>query len=298
MTSQTGDCLNPVLVGGTGRSGSTILGRLLGRHPDLFLTNPEEIRFVANDHGFATALGLKQGGWRDRMRAKADAEKAVKRAKGMHYWRSATTGLHTSISKEELDVLGEAYLSRFGKEPVEATREFVYAVMRKVAAPAEGRRWVDGTPANARVTDLIEPIYPDCQVIAIIRDGRDVASSFVEQKFGPSEIFQSLKQWETRTARMHLAVQRCAPGRILTIDMLDLVDRDRDATVQRVCDFLGIPVDPEMKAWFDENVNAERAHVGRWRSQFDADTTKRIDREYAGMVDRLTRLGAQIPLES
>lgn len=298
MTSEGTDCLNPVLVGGTGRSGSTILGRILGQHPDLFLTNPEEVRFIANDHGFAEALAMKRGGLRQRWRAQAEAEKAVKRAKTTHFFRNQKTGLHTSISLEELDVLGDAYLTRFRREPVEATQEFVHAVMRKVAAPAEGRRWVDGTPANARITDLIEPIYPDCQVIAIIRDGRDVAASFVEQKFGPNEIFTSLQQWETRTRRMHLAVQRCRPGRILTIDMLDLVDRQRDATLQQVFDFLGLPVDPGMKAWFEENVDADRAHVGRWRSQFDEATTKRIDATYADMVRRLTAEGVRVPLES
>lgn len=298
MNSAKGDCLNPVLIGGTGRSGSTILGRLLGQHQDLFLTNPEEVRFIANDHGLAEALAMKHAGWRRRIRAKAEAQLAVKRSKGLWYYRNAKTGLHTSISAEEIDALGERYLSRYGKEPTQATREFVYAVMAKVTASAGGRRWVDGTPANARITDLIELIYPECQVIAIIRDGRDVAASFVEQKFGPNEIFTSLHQWERRTLRMHQAEQACRPGRILTIDMLDLIERDRDCTLQRTCEFLEIPVDPGMKAWFEQNVNAADAHVGRWRTQFDAQTTRTIEQMYEQMVARLAAHGARIPIAS
>jgi hypothetical protein len=298
VTSSVTDCLNPILVGGTGRSGSTILGRLLGEHPDLLLTNPEEVRFISNDHGLAEALAMKQGSWPRRMRAKREAKLAVERTKGLWYFRNKKTGLHTSMTLEEIDELAAPYFANFGKAPVEATQAFVYGVMAKVTKGLDGRRWVDGTPANARITDLIEPIYPDCQVVAMIRDGRDVAASFVAQKFGPTEIFASLRQWETRMLRMRQAELACVPGRILTIDMLNLVDLDRDGTLQRICDFLNLEITPEFRTWFNENVRLEDANVGRWRTQFDAETVKKIDAVYAEMVERVAASGAQIPLPS
>ena len=46
----------PVLVGGTGRSGSTIVGHLLDHHPDLTLTRPMEVRFIAGHQGLSDAL--------------------------------------------------------------------------------------------------------------------------------------------------------------------------------------------------------------------------------------------------
>ena len=289
---------NPVLIGGTGRSGSTILGRILARHPDLYLTDPEEVRFIANNPGMATALGMRRARWPRSMRAKSLAEKAIKRSQGAYFKRPNNSGLQKWLTMDEMVALGDRYLARFGAEPVEATREFTYAVMDKVAAPAEGRRWVDGTPANARVTDLIEPIYPDCQVIAIIRDGRDVAASFVEQTFGPSEIMQSLREWARRSLRMHQAVQRCRPGRILTIDMLDLVHNAREQSMEQVCTFLDIPLDAGMMQWFADNVSVERAHVGRWRSQFDEQTTSDIDALYSRLVSDLRSKGVRIPLET
>ena len=157
---------------------------------------------------------------------------------------------------------------------------------------------MDTTPANARISDQIEPIYPQSQVIAMIRDGRDVAASFVEQNFGPNEIFASLRQWEKRTLLIHQATLASTPGRCIIVDMLDLVDREREQTLQRICDFLNVPVDPGMKAWFDETVNAENAHVGRWRTQFDSETTLEIDRVYGEMVEQLRDQGVQIPLVS
>ena len=289
---------NPVLIGGTGRSGSTILGRILARHPDLYLTDPEEVRFLANNPGMATALGMKNAGFPRNLRARSLAQKAIKRSQGAYFKRPNNSGLQKWLTMDEMVALGDRYLERFGKDPVAATREFTYAVMDKVAAPAEGRRWVDGTPANARVTDLIEPIYPDAQVVAIIRDGRDVAASFVEQTFGPNEILESLREWGRRSLRMHLAVQRCRPGRILTVDMLDMVQNAREESLQQVCEFLGIPLDPGMMQWFAENVSVERAHVGRWRSQFDDETTEKIEALYASLVADLRKQGVRIPLET
>ena len=298
MNSGGADCLNPVLVGGTGRSGSTITGQLLGQHPDLFLTDPPEIRFLANDHGVAEALTMTRGGWMTRRKAKSEAKFCLERTKTLWFWRAAKIGLHTSISIEEVDALGKTYLEDFGRDPVAASQAFTFAIMRRVAVNANGCRWVDTTPANSRISEQIEPIYPDSQVISMIRDGRDVAASFVAQTFGPNEIFASLRQWEKRSLLIHQATQASRPGRCIIVDMLDLVDRDRDNTLQLICDFIDVPVDPGMKAWFDETVNAQNANVGRWRTQFDAETTKEIDRVYGEMVERLRAQGVQIPLES
>ena len=47
---------SPIFVGGTGRSGSTIVGHLLDHHPDVTLTRPMEVRFIAGNDGFIDAL--------------------------------------------------------------------------------------------------------------------------------------------------------------------------------------------------------------------------------------------------
>ena len=50
----------PILVGGTGRSGSTIVGHLLDHHPELTLTRPMEVRFITGNDGLADALAIAQ----------------------------------------------------------------------------------------------------------------------------------------------------------------------------------------------------------------------------------------------
>jgi hypothetical protein len=167
--------------------------------------------------------------------------------------------------------------------------------MGRIAERLEADRLVDTTPANARKADRVEPIYPDSRVIVVTRDGRDVAASFVSQSFGPDDVFEALEQWEQRMLRTHQAVGACHPDRVLTVELMELVITDRAGALERICQHVGVPVDPGMVSWFDENVTADGAHPGRWRRDFDADTCARIDEEYAEIVDRLAAAGVRVP---
>jgi hypothetical protein len=43
--------VTPVFVGGTGRSGTTVMGDLLGKHRDVRTSTPIEIKFLSNRSG-------------------------------------------------------------------------------------------------------------------------------------------------------------------------------------------------------------------------------------------------------
>ena len=156
-------------------------------------------------------------------------------------------------------------------------------------------RLVDTTPANARRADLLEPIYPQSTVIVVTRDGRDVAASFASQSFGPDDPAAALLQWEDRMLQTHRAVANCRPGRVLTIELRDLVVSDRLGTLRRVCDVVGIDPHPDMMSWFEANVTSSGMHPGRWRGQFDADTCTALDVQYEAVCRRLAAAGVALP---
>lgn len=284
----------PVLVGGTGRSGSTIVGHLLDHHPDLTLTRPMEVRFITGNDGLADALAIAQ---RKPGSAKAIVAARLAADRILHRWyqRTPDVGLHTSVSREEIGDLCEHYLGSFDADPLSATRNLTRAVMARIATKIDATRWVDTTPANARKAQRVEPIYPESTVIVVHRDGRDVAASFVHQSFGPDDVFEALAQWGQRMLRIHQAVQESRVGRVLEIDLVDLVDRDRLGTVEQICAAVGVEVDTSMVAWFEENVTSAGAHQGRWRRDFDADSCARIDEDYASICERLLAEGVRIP---
>ena len=284
---------NPIFVGGTGRSGSTIVGHLLDHHPDVTLTRPMEVRFITGNLGFADAL--TQSSTPDGLRA---AESAVGRVLDRWFYRAENVGLHTSMSKEFVREQAETYLSDFPSDPIRATQTFVYAVMSKVAQGCGANRWVDTTPANARKSNLIAPIYPNYKVIVVIRDGRDVSASFVHQDFGPNDIVTAMEQWEQRMIKSHNATLACAPGVVLTIELQDLVQLDRQGTIKQILEHCDLDESSEMMQWFDQTVTVEGSHSGRWRRDFSESAGAALDELYAQSCARLRALGVRIPISS
>lgn len=282
--------LQPVLVGGTGRSGSTIVGHLLDHHPDLTLTRPMEVRFITGNDGFVDALAQAQ-----KSSGQVAADLAVDRLLNRWFYRAETVGLHTSMDRDYLVNLTSEYLQQFPNNPQRATQGLVYSIMDQVAAGCGAVRWVDTTPANARKADRVESIYPDSKVVIVTRDGRDVAASFIHQDFGPSDVFAALDQWEQRTVKAHKATERSAPGRVLTFELLDLVRNDRAATLSALLDHVGVAPSQEMTDWFNANMTAESSHAGRWRRDFDDRTIEAIDAHYSEICSRLAKKGIPIP---
>lgn len=290
----TPDLLRPVLVGGTGRSGSTIVGHLLDHHPELTLTRPMEVRFIAGTDGLADALAVAVTTPRSQKAASA-AALAVDRLRNRWFQRAEHVGLHESMTIAEVTDWSDEYLATFEDDPNGSTRLLTHRIMQRIAERLGAARLVDTTPANARKADLLEPIYPDSQVVVVTRDGRDVSASFVSQTFGPDDVFEALDQWGRRMLRSHHAVLASRPGRVLSIELMDLVVRDRAGTLEQLCAFLDVPVDDSLVQWFDENVTAAGMHPGRWRRDFDEDTCRRIDERYAAICARLQAKGVPLP---
>lgn len=253
-----------------------------------------EVRFVAGNDGLADALAAATDA-PGSAEALAAAQLAVDRILHRWFMRAENVGLHQSMSRHEAERMTAEYLANFGTDPLRATRRLTYEIMDRIADRLGAARLVDTTPANARKADRLEPIYPQSTVVVVTRDGRDVAASFAGQPFGPDNPFEALSQWEQRMLRTRKAVSRSRAGRVLTIQLIDLVVRERTAVMAELCAFVGVDVDARMVAWFDEHVTAEGMHPGRWRSDFDADTCDRIDSQYARACERLVAAGVEIP---
>ena len=288
------DADRPVLVGGTGRSGSTILGHLLDHHRELTLTRPMEVRFITGNDGLADALAVAQRK-PGSQQAQQAAELAVDRILNRWFERAPDVGLHTCMSRDDVTRMCKDYLQDGKADALAAARRLTRAIMARVAEAIGAGRWVDTTPANARKADKVEPIYPNSVVIVVNRDGRDVAASFAHQTFGPDDVFEALQLWEQRMVRIHKAVQGSDPSRILQIDLIDLVVKARSETLERICAAIDVPVDPQMVAWFEAHVTATAAHGGRWRRDFDPATCEHLDRAYDEACSRLAYLGVRIP---
>ena len=282
----------PVFTGGSGRSGSTIVGHVLDQHPDLTLTRPMEVRFISGNDGVLDALAVAR---RHPSRGLSAARLAAERIRTRWFRRAPDVGLHTSMTEGQLEAWVGEYLASFDADALRASTTLVQRVMGSICDHIGAQRWVDTTPANARKGDRLSWLYPEARVIAVVRDGRDVAASFVTQSFGPDDVFTALDQWGQRMERIQRSLTRAPAGTMMRVDLFDLVIDRREQTLTDMLGFVGVPDSDALRSWFDARVTAEGAHGGRWRTQFDEQTVREIDARYSDICDLLRESGVVIP---
>lgn len=279
---------DPVFVGGTGRSGTTITGKLLGHHRDVGSTNPRELRFIASVGGLADAYA-----------GACTPEQVIENLRVHWYVRikpsGTRSGLYRRVNEEELAYLADTYVADFAEDPYTASRRFAETIISSRTRRNPESRWVDTTPANARNADRVLALFPEGRVVHMMRDGRDVAASFVSKTFGPSEVFAALDAWRDRMTEAHEAEQRCPAGRVLRVDLDALSVTDREGTLSGLMAFLNLSDDPKLRSWFDASIVASQANAGRWRKDYNEQTARTIDARYAEILSELDARGVAHP---
>ena len=135
-------------------------------------------------------------------------------------------------------------LQQFGfpKSYWEAKIAELFASVHRDYASRRGRsRWADKTPRYALRLDFIDRLFPDAQVLHVIRDGRDVVASH-RARSGYSAAVRAVEKWPRyiRTARR--VGDRLGPDRYREVRYEDLVS-DPGQTMRDVLAFLGEPWD-------------------------------------------------------
>lgn len=97
------DAWSPVFIGGSGRCGTTILKRLLARHPAIFALN-HEVRFLTDPDGLRTLCDALSAGWSapttdQAMRRFRTLMKALRRHSPVYYMQ---TGLYRVLKIEAI----------------------------------------------------------------------------------------------------------------------------------------------------------------------------------------------------
>lgn len=204
----------PIIIGGSGSSGSTLLVSILGRHPDV-ATGTELSLFNKRTFYELSISDLKRR-----------AEKIVRKGMCTDGWmlyprinfekygwtrEEFVRLLHTSSSKKEItDRFFDRYLDAKGK-----------------------RIWAEKTPSNAYCFNAFRELYPDARFIHIYRDGRDVVTSFLKRGMTP---YFATMLWMYNTA--HALRYKDLPE-YYEIRYEDLVS-DPENQIRKLCDFLNI----------------------------------------------------------
>ena len=204
----------PFFVVGSSRSGTTMLRLILAGHSRI--TIPPETWFIlplVNTFPLTEPLSRKQ------------TAEAVQTIVECHRWPDMSIG-------------NEGFLSLAGSIQHPRLRDLIDLVYRVHLDRNRKARVGEKTPTYVNIIPQIKTIYPEAKFIHLIRDGRDVAISFVEANFKGRYYHGSDFEW-TKAIRAGMAYRHSKfADDILEVRYEELVQAP-ETTVREVCRFLG-----------------------------------------------------------
>jgi hypothetical protein len=213
--------MNPILIGGCDRSGTTLLGALLGVHPRL-ITVPESQFFINL---------LRSNKWdQDSVNKKEVIDNLNKN------WLFQLWDLPLDHWQEENEDLYCSY------------SEVIQSVIDQYATKSKKMdliHWVDHSPVNISNGLTWLELFPSSKFIHLVRDGRAVANSIMHLDWGPNTELTAADWWKKKIAVGLAAEIHLGPERIKRVQYENLVLNPED-TLQDICAFLGINYVPEM----------------------------------------------------
>lgn len=107
-----------------------------------------------------------------------------------------------------------------------------------------GSRWGDKTPLNTYHLSEIHKVFPNAFYIHMIRDGRDVVSSYLKSGIY-SDLGEACQRWSESIDLARNFAQKIQKSHYIEVRYEALVS-DPEPTIKSICKFLGVPYNDEM----------------------------------------------------
>jgi len=305
--------MKPIFVAGPGRSGTTILKRVLLQHPAI-IGLPNELRiltdpggaldlyealshrwgpYYADDavHRFVALLHdaalpptwLRRQKDRVQMRLLAPLGYSPRRylGAGLSFYPDKAylhSRLHTLLADLHVQALpgrwmGTPALRRPSRiyetgplPPAAAARHiarFCDDLYSHMAAPGHSR-WLDDTPTTLLHARRLLALFPDLQLIHVVRDPRDVLASASQFAWGGGSFAAAARRLAAIYERWFEIRPHLPPAALYEV-RLEHLAADPASHYRRLCDFLGLPFTAELLA-----LPLDQTHSGRWRRDIPA----------------------------
>lgn len=218
IPSAIGKEITPIFVVGCQRSGSTLLGAMLGSGKRMIAT--PESQFVADlmPHDPRQIMELGRA---------IDAITAHPRFKLWNFSIGDLRPAGYGTFMDAVNWLVRTYGARSGRMDIDY--------------------WVEHQPGNVRHMRALAEACPDARFVHIVRDGRAVANSLLKVDWGPNSISSAAHFWSQRVA-MGMALRDCLPhNRWARVRYEDLLAQP-DEELRRICATLELPFDDAMIA--------------------------------------------------
>jgi hypothetical protein len=205
----------PFIVG-CGRSGTTLLRAMADGHPELAV--PPESHFVVPMARRGSSDHLDVGAFFDELYT------------------------YDSFQLWDLDRVG---LEKALRDPPPGDYpDAVRGVFRAYAQERGKPRYADKTPGYVLHIAVLARLFPEAVFVHVVRDGRDVASSFRELGWADS-VEQAALHWRLRVRRGRQAGRALAPGRYHEVRYENLVS-DPEGGLRQLCAAIELEYAPAM----------------------------------------------------
>lgn len=244
----------PFFVIGAPRSGTTYLVEVLARHPRIVLTNETRV---------------------------------------MTFFNRALHGLGTD--RFALMDQRALFLRTFRRHIPEIVRDFY----RQLGAD-DTCRWGDKFPHYAdrrtdpELLDLLVELFPRCQFVHIVRDGRDVASSLVQK--GWVDFEEACDVWTRHVSHAREVGYRIGLDRYHEMRYDDLIE-DGVSSIGRLLDFLDLEPDAGVDTFLREQEERRTPFSGATTEASRIGGTGWRDRLTSEQADHASRLMADLLVE-
>ncbi len=278
-------------VGGTGRSGTHVVSRLLTSHGKLQLI-PVECRFHVEERGFPGLLAgttTKRG--------------FLRRLRGF-WWRGFQTnrirGMYRFVPRERFEQAVEAFDERFDDDPVRACRFLFWDLLWPADAEGEVSGIVEQSCDTIAQAATLHELFPEAAFVHVVRDGRDASASRVSQTKGlirPRTRAQGLEWWEARLRSMDAGARSVPDGRLAEISLDELLTGSGEEMLERLFEVVNLSPGRRVRGFFDNRMSLSDANAERWREGISASKRDQLDERYREALDRLEAEGVgAVPL--
>lgn len=221
--------MKSVFVAGCPRSGTTLLGAMLGSHSDCLATPESKFNLQV-------------------YRASIQSEAARDAATILEQIRD-----HWSFKIWDVDVDPAQLLQAGTHQPYGQVIHWLVSQYGKKVGKPSPAFWIDHTPETILHSAVLFALYPEARMIHLVRDGRAVAASVLKLDWGPNVIDLAAHWWVQWLAHGLAAEQHFGPQRVMRVRYEALVTNPQ-TVLSEICRFLEIDFQPDM-------VNGSGLHV-------------------------------------
>lgn len=224
--SQSNQRTSPFFIVGAPRSGTTLLQYMLRSHPMISMPTGES-HFIIPLYHAAKSFG--------------DLRKLENiRLVLQEMYRRSPEFLDTDLHGMRFSI--DSLANELQNDGCNTITSIIAGLFKKNALGEGKERWGDKTPYYVLHLPIIIKMFPDAQIIHIIRDGRDCALSMFARKYELNvyNVYHAAKYWQQYVEVGQDMGRKLGPETYLEIRYEDILI-NKIATVQKICRFLCVP---------------------------------------------------------